>query len=561
MKTTDSLVGKTIGNYRVLDVLGKGGMGVVYHGEHPEIESKVAIKVLLPHFVKDPVIVRRFIDEARAVNRIGHPGIVRIHDCRREEALGVYMIMELLEGQNLEERFKERAPLPLKRTIRWFLQAASVLDASHAAGIIHRDIKPSNLFVTPDPDVPGGERIKVLDFGIAKLTEDHGPGDGTTKTGSVFGSPMFMSPEQCIDSKDVDHHADIFSLAASAYWALTGCFPYDAGSLGKLVLMHQSETPDPPGELRLEIPGELDRVLLRALSRDPEERQESMADLRADLATVLDTLPDEEDESPGTARPPVPRDDDGPGDTTDVDAQPPRMTGANKRVPEEALEEPVTGPGHREGDASEGSRPKTTTFSSSTGQLTSEPGAPARRGIAGVAAVLLVAGALVAWLSLENSSGNQPPRPAPAVAARPAPAVAARPAPAVAVRTTSPPQPVEAPATKASPAKAPPAQADAGLTTIRLQLSPAAARVTLDGEATRSPLQLQPGSTHRLRVSAPGHATHEQVITVEGDRTLKVTLKKHRRKVHTRPAVSAPPRAGPPPATPKKVDRPLVDEL
>ena len=167
----DPNIGKTVGSYRLVRRLGVGGMGAVYLGEHPEISSRVAIKILLPSFIRDEVVVGRFIDEARAANRIGHPGIVRVHDCGRHEDLGVYLVMEYLEGQTLTQRLKQQRRFPPEVVVRVIQQAGSAIAAAHAAGIVHRDIKPSNLFLSRDPDMPGGERVKVLDFGVAKLLD------------------------------------------------------------------------------------------------------------------------------------------------------------------------------------------------------------------------------------------------------------------------------------------------------------------------------------------------------------------------------------------------------
>jgi serine/threonine-protein kinase len=277
----DALLGKSVGHYRLVKPLGVGGMGAVYLGEHPEIESRVAIKVLLPRFVENPQITRRFLDEARAVNRIGHHGIVRIHDSGRQEDVGVYLVMELLEGRTLDEELRAQGPLDEERVVRLLRQTASALAASHQAGIIHRDLKPSNLFLVSDPEIAGGERVKILDFGIAKLLEDRDPKHReATQTGMVMGSLLFMSPEQCLDTKRVDARSDIYSLGAIGYQLLTGAYPFDAESVGQLVLKHQRETPAPIASLNPAVSARLAEVLHRALAVDPEARFASMNELR-----------------------------------------------------------------------------------------------------------------------------------------------------------------------------------------------------------------------------------------------------------------------------------------
>ncbi len=283
----DALLGKSVGHYRLVKALGVGGMGAVYLGEHPEIESRVAIKVLLPRFVENPQITRRFLDEARAVNRIGHHGIVKIHDSGREEGVGVYLVMELLEGKTLDEHLRSEGRFGEERVVRLLRQAAAALVASHQAGIIHRDLKPSNLFLVPDPDVPGGERVKILDFGIAKLLEERDPAKReATQTGMVMGSLLFMSPEQCIDTKRVDARSDVYSLGAIGYQLLTCEYPFDAESVGQLVLKHQRETPAPIASLNPAVSEQLAAILHRALVVDPDLRIASMGELRDALGEL-----------------------------------------------------------------------------------------------------------------------------------------------------------------------------------------------------------------------------------------------------------------------------------
>ncbi len=212
------LIGKTVGNYRVLRCLGKGGVGAVYLGEHPGIQSRVAIKVLLPGMVTKPDVVSRFLDEAKAANRVGHAGIVRIHDCDQKEGIGVYLVMEFLERRPLDRVLTDGYSFSPVEAAQVILQTASAIAASHAVGIVHRDLKPANLYLVPDPDMPAGVRVKVLDFGIAKLlTDQEGRESAQTSTGMIIGTPLYMSPEQCLDSKGVDARTDIYALGVIAY--------------------------------------------------------------------------------------------------------------------------------------------------------------------------------------------------------------------------------------------------------------------------------------------------------------------------------------------------------
>ena len=282
-------MGQTISSFHVTRKLGEGGFGAVYLGQHPEIESKVAIKVLREQFVTDSSMVERFMDEARAVNRIGHRGIVRIHDTGRLPEVGAYLVMEYLEGESLLDRFRRKGPLPADEAVRFIMQACTALGACHRAGIVHRDLKPANMFIVADEDLPGGERVIILDFGIAKLVQQQDLGRATA-TGTLLGSPLYMSPEQCIDSKNVDHRSDIFSLGVVAYELLAGQCPYEADTLGQLVIKHDSEEPPPLRELRSDLPLPLEQAVARALERQPEDRYQNMEELRRALEVASSDL-------------------------------------------------------------------------------------------------------------------------------------------------------------------------------------------------------------------------------------------------------------------------------
>ena len=270
-----SLVGQTVGNYRIVDVLGEGGMGAVYLGERPEIESRVAIKVLHQQYVEDADMVRRFFDEARAVNRVGHPGLVQIHDYDRQDNVGVYLVMEYLKGRSLRDELRKRKRLPHDQVVRVLLQVASALAAVHEKGIIHRDLKPENIQLVFDPAVTGGERVKLLDFGIAKLRGDGSLGN-STRTGLLLGTPLYMAPEQCKDTKGVDHRADIYAVGAITYELLCGRPPYLADSMYELVEQHLTRPPAHPRKLTPSVPRKLGEVVLKALAVDPDMRYQTM---------------------------------------------------------------------------------------------------------------------------------------------------------------------------------------------------------------------------------------------------------------------------------------------
>src|SRR5690349_4177822 len=207
------MLGEVIHGYRVDRALSadKGGFGDVFFATHVESGAEAVVKVLKPEMSAHRDIVTRFFNEARAAASIHHPGIVQIHNVgyHGERA---YLLMERLRGDDLENRL-HAGPLPLDRAIVFMRQATGAIAAAHERGIVHRDLKPANLFVVPDPDVVGGERVKVLDFGIAKLSLD----TGGNKTQGIFGTPTYMSPEQCASSGDVDARSDLYSLGCIFY--------------------------------------------------------------------------------------------------------------------------------------------------------------------------------------------------------------------------------------------------------------------------------------------------------------------------------------------------------
>jgi serine/threonine protein kinase len=282
-----SVVGQTLGSYRLMEVLGQGGMGVVYLGEHALLGRKAAIKVLRPELSKRPDIIARFFNEARATSQVRHPSIVSCIDFGYDRSGSAFIVMEFLEGESLADRLEHLRRLPWARAVLVAKQVASALDAAHEVGVVHRDLKPDNVFLIPDSEVLGGERAKVLDFGIAKLAGDAGD-DGVssvfrTRTGSLMGTPVYMSPEQCRGAGKVDQRTDIYSLGCVLYQMVCGSPPFVAEGYGDLITMHITMTPAPPRALERSLPDWLDRVILRMLAKNPGERQGGMRELIAEL--------------------------------------------------------------------------------------------------------------------------------------------------------------------------------------------------------------------------------------------------------------------------------------
>jgi serine/threonine-protein kinase len=280
----DPFIGQTIGNYVVRQKLGEGGMGSVYLAEHPAIGKKVALKVLHAEFAANQEVVSRFFNEAKAVNDIQHPNIVDIVDygviATAAEPM-VYFIMEFLAGQSLSDLIRREAPLAPERALAISLQVADALAASHAKGIIHRDLKPDNIMLVHR----GRERdfVKLLDFGIAKLTGDN-PGSRRTRTGIVMGTPAYMSPEQCEGRGNIDHRTDIYALGIVLYEMITGRVPFTGDGYGEVLVQHLTQAPAAPSTIRGLIPPHVEQLVLKALEKRPEARYPTMEEMMRALA-------------------------------------------------------------------------------------------------------------------------------------------------------------------------------------------------------------------------------------------------------------------------------------
>jgi serine/threonine protein kinase len=278
------MLNQTVGNYRVVSLLGEGGMGVVYLAQHPGIGRKAAIKVLHPELARNPDPVTRFFNEARAANAIRHPGIVEVFDFGTLPDGATYITMEFLEGESLGARLKRVGRIGVGDAVELAYQTASALAAAHAAGIIHRDLKPDNLFLVPDEHTPGREVVKVLDFGIAKLSvEASGSGSVKTRTGTVMGTPIYMSPEQCRGTKEVDRRTDIYALGIILYEMICGQPPFVSSGHGELIHMHIAVEPASPRTHNPGVPVTLEKVVLRLLAKDAAERYQSMGDVQQAL--------------------------------------------------------------------------------------------------------------------------------------------------------------------------------------------------------------------------------------------------------------------------------------
>jgi len=278
------VIGRSIGNYKIVRILGEGGMGTVYLAEHPMIGKRVAVKMLRPDLGEDPGLVSRFFQEAKAVNEIRHPSIVDISDFGHTEDGIVYFVMELLEGQSLRDRLATQGPMPIAQAVATARQVVDALAAAHRVGIIHRDLKPDNIFLITDAQTPGGFRTKLFDFGVAKLVGEKQLQVGhKTIDGAVVGTPFYMSPEQAL-CQDVTAAADIYAMGVVMYEMVTGTVPFRAEQLVLLLNAILKEPAPPPSRVRAEVPPWLDRLILRCLEKDPGARPRSMEEVHAALA-------------------------------------------------------------------------------------------------------------------------------------------------------------------------------------------------------------------------------------------------------------------------------------
>jgi len=269
--------GGQIGRYVLQDKLGQGTFGLIFTARDTVLDRAVAIKILNPAHQYNADLLRRFLQEALASARVVHPGIVTVHDFgTMPTSLGetAYIVLELLQGESLTSRLERTGRFQIPWAIEIGRQVASALDCAHRAGVLHRDLKSENIYLVPDPAAVNGERVKVLDFGLAKL----GPSQHT-QMNTVFGTPRYMSPEQCRSATSIDERSDIYSLGCILFELLTGRTPF-SGDLRQQLEAHKRANAPRASSLNPEIPPALDDLIARTLAKDPNARPQTMADLQ-----------------------------------------------------------------------------------------------------------------------------------------------------------------------------------------------------------------------------------------------------------------------------------------
>lgn len=276
----DPLLGLVVeGRYRIESVIGQGSAGTVYKAIQELIGREVAIKVLHDYLVSDEEFIKRFRQEAKASSRLSHPNIITIYDFGVLPKTGrPYIAMDLLRGTPLSEMIADRGFLPMEEGIPILAQVCAALAEAHRQGVVHRDVKPENIVLVER----SGQKLFpiVVDFGIARLVQEESDVAKITRTGTVCGSPTYMSPEQCTSSK-VDHRSDIYSVGIVIYETLTGTVPFMSDELAKVMAMHLTDAPPPINKVRpdLQFPEMLERVVAKALSKSPDDRFQDMDDL------------------------------------------------------------------------------------------------------------------------------------------------------------------------------------------------------------------------------------------------------------------------------------------
>ncbi len=281
----DPMVGRKLGGrYLLLRRIGRGGMGEVYEADHVGLDKRVAVKFLLDKFDTDREVVTRFHREARTASKIGHANIIDITDIGETDDGRPYIVMELLQGEDLGDLLRRSGPLSLVRTVNIVKQICRGLQAAHDLGIVHRDMKPENVFLTQRDDQV--DVVKIMDFGISKVIDAHDSKVRLTQTGAVVGTPIYMAPEQATASHDVDHRADVYATGIMFFELLCGQPPFTGTSYLQLVTQHMHEPPPRPSTLRRDVPPGVEQLILHALEKAPDKRLPDMRTFEQRLPAV-----------------------------------------------------------------------------------------------------------------------------------------------------------------------------------------------------------------------------------------------------------------------------------
>jgi serine/threonine protein kinase len=277
--------GLVAGKYRLTSLIGRGGMGSVWEGTHVTLGTQVAVKFIDSEYADSPEARNRFESEARAAAKLRSKHVVEVYDHGVTEDGRPFIVMEYLRGEPLDKRLDRVGRLPAKETGRMLMQVCRALSKAHAAGIVHRDLKPENVFLVWD-DEDGADVAKVVDFGIAKFTDNQLANSSATRTGSVLGTPYYMSPEQARGLRSVDYRSDLWSVGVIAYRCIIGVLPFEGEAVGDLLVKLCTAPLPIPSRMAPDVPPGFDAWFAKALTREPEGRFSSAAELAESLAAV-----------------------------------------------------------------------------------------------------------------------------------------------------------------------------------------------------------------------------------------------------------------------------------
>jgi serine/threonine protein kinase len=474
----DPLVGNILdGRYKVLKRIGEGGMGIVYEALHVSIEKKVALKVLRDDFSSRPEVVERFRQEAKSASRIGHEHIVDISDFGETPGGQSYFVMEMLVGEDLAGVLSRERTLAVRRAARILVQCCKALGAAHSKGIVHRDMKPENIYMVRRDD--DHDFVKIVDFGIAKMSDidtPGAPGRKLTKTGMIFGTPEYMSPEQAA-GKSLDHRVDIYALGVILFELLTGRVPFVGDTFMGVLTQHMFEPPPPLREVHsaTDVPSEVEAIIYKALAKDPNARFQSMDEMARALAQTIDPG------AQGTFPPAA--------DTLRGIGDPVKSQGRGPRVFEPAA---------------------ATQFEVAYSEASPET-KKSNKGLfavlGGVALAVFAAGAL--YVASNRTPEVPPARPA-GIATTPTPPVTPEPTPPVIPVATDPPV--------VEPTRV----------TVRVTTNPVGAEIEVEGRGlvcSASPCEISSGANETITVVAKkGRATVSRQITPSADFDLDLQL-------------------------------------
>ncbi|MDA3864406.1 MAG: serine/threonine-protein kinase [Deltaproteobacteria bacterium] len=287
--TKTDLIGKTVGGRFIIEqFVGEGGMGIVFKGRHKELNYEVAVKILKSEHASDASMVARFRREVRSTSMLQHKNLVVLYDSGQLDDGRLYLVTEFIQGKSMIEYMDEEDTLSTSKALKMMIQIADGMAAAHRHTIMHRDLKPENILIL---DTDEGKLIKILDFGLAKMVESNNPEDKITMTGEVFGTPTYMSPEQCLGG-ELDLTTDVYSFGIIAYEMLTGRPPFDDPNIVTIMLSHKNKTPMAPSEDFPEagIPKEVDNLILKCLEKNPADRLLNGTELANELRKIQDII-------------------------------------------------------------------------------------------------------------------------------------------------------------------------------------------------------------------------------------------------------------------------------